>query len=84
MARYGIGAAIHGGSNPQTPPTNPGNGSGGAGVLGAARTGGGFAVTSARSEISDITTGRITLGMIEIALVGLIAFYVWTRSAQGG
>lgn len=86
MPRYGIGAAVHGGSNPATPPTNPGNGSGGAGVLGAMRTGGGFTAvaSAAKSDISDVTTGRITLGMIELTLVGLIAFYVWTRSAQGG
>lgn len=84
MARYGMGAAPHNGANAQTPPTNPGNGSGGAGVLGAMRTGGGFTAATIRTDLSDVTTGRLTLGVIELALVGLIAFYIWTRSAQGG
>jgi hypothetical protein len=29
-------------------------------------------------------TGRITLALVEIAFVGLIGFYLWTRTAQGG
>lgn len=83
MARYGIGATSRA-TNATTPPTNPGNGSGGAGTLGSVKGGGGFSIAAARSEIGDATTGRITLAIVDLALIGIVAFYVWTRSAQGG
>lgn len=40
--------------------------------------------TAARGEIGSITTGRITLAMLDLILLGLIGFYVWTKTAQGG
>lgn len=84
MASWGIGGqngrnAPGSGGVVQTPPTNPGNGSGGAGILGLPTS-----LAGARAELADVTTGRITLGVINIALVSVIAFYFWTRSVQGG
>lgn len=83
VASWGIGAAS-GRRTFATPPTNPGNGSGGAGVLAPAAQSGRAVATSVRSDITDLTAGRITLGLVELTLVGLIAFYLWTRSQQGG
>lgn len=89
MARYGIGSSVSrvggGGSGQTTPPTNPGNGSGGAGTLGAVRVPqGGLSFSAAQHEISDITTGRVTLALVDLALIALVGFYIWTRSSQGG
>lgn len=83
MARYGIGASAPrtGGKTGNQPPVYPSNGSGPPGVLGGAST---VSIGSAQNELSDLMTGRITLAMVEIAFVGLIAFYLWTRSSQGG
>jgi hypothetical protein len=78
MARYGIGATN--GRIVNAPSTSPSSGSGGAGTLPI----GNLSFTSAQGELSDVTTGRITLGVVNLALIGLIAFYLWTRSAQGG
>lgn len=81
MARYGIGASVAqrvGAAAGNAPPVYPSNGSGGPGILG-----GTVSVGSAQSELSDLTTGRITLGLVNVAFLGLIAFYLWTRSSQG-
>lgn len=76
--RRGIGG---GGSNAQAAPTAPGNGSGGPGVL----MGGTANVSAAAGdEITDLMAGRITLGLVNITILALIGFYIWTRSAQGG
>jgi len=82
MARYGIGASAPrtGGASGNAPPVYPSNGSGGPGVLGGATV----SIGAAQNELSDLMTGRITLAMVEVAFVGLIAFYLWTRSSQGG
>lgn len=40
--------------------------------------------TAARGEISDVTSGRVTLAMLDLIIIGLIGFYVMTRTAQGG
>jgi hypothetical protein len=80
--RYGIGAVTSrtsGVTAGNAPPVYPSNGAGGPGILGHA-----VSVGSARNEISDLMAGRITLVMVEVAFVGLIAFYLWTRSSQGG
>lgn len=69
-----------GGANGSAPPTSPDSGSGGGGILSL----GGVSVSPVVSELSAVTTGRITLGMVNFALLALIGFYVWTRSAQGG
>jgi hypothetical protein len=74
--RRGIGG---GGGNMQAPPTAPGNGSGGPGIIG-----GGINVSPAFNEVADATTGRITLAMVNLTILLGIGFYVWTRSAQGG
>lgn len=29
-------------------------------------------------------SGRVSLGVLGGAIIGMVAFYVWTRSAQGG
>lgn len=78
MSMGGRGRRTTGGSV-QAAPTNPGNGSGGPGILG-----GTVNFSPALSEVSDITTGRITLGMVNLTMLLMIGFYVWTRSAQGG
>jgi hypothetical protein len=39
---------------------------------------------SFRGDYDDIATGRITLAMLDLFLVLLLAFYVTTRSNQGG
>ncbi len=83
MTRYGIGASVVGKAKVaagNAPPVYPSNGSGPPGILGAATV----SVGSAQHELSDLTTGRITLALVEIAFVGLIGFYLWTRTTQGG
>lgn len=83
MARYGIGASVVGKAKVaagNAPPVYPSNGSGGPGILGAATV----SVGGAQHELSDLMTGRITLALVEIAFVGLIGFYLWTRTTQGG
>ena len=39
---------------------------------------------SFRGDYDDVTAGRITLAMLDLFLVLLLAFYVTTRSNQGG
>lgn len=81
--RYGIGASVVGRAKVaagNAPPVYPSNGSGGPGILGAATVVRG----GAANEISDLTAGRITLAMVEVAFIGLVAFYLWTRTSQGG
>ncbi len=85
--RFGIGAGTARGiaSGAQgivaAPPTNMGNGSGGPGMLGGTVTAVG---TSIGNDIDDLRAGRFTLGAVGLSVVVLIAFYMWTRSAQGG
>lgn len=84
MSKYGIGATsvvgrTSGVASGNAVPVYPSNGAGGPGILGGA-----ISVGAAQHEISDLTAGRITLAMVEVAFVGLIAFYLWTRSTQGG
>lgn len=69
-----------GGAAVNAAPTAPGNGSGGEGALAI----GPLNFSSAVAEIGDVTTGRITLGMVNFTILAMIAFYIWTRSAQGG
>jgi hypothetical protein len=73
----GIGSGAAGIVN--APPTAPGNGSGGAGALGSVP-----GASAARGEIDDLLAGRLTLSGVGIVVIALVAFYVWTRSAQGG
>lgn len=73
------GMGGQGGASVQAPPTAPSNGSGGPGILGA-----GPNVAPAWQEVADATTGRITLGVVNLTILAMIGFYVWTRSAQGG
>lgn len=82
-ASYGIGAAS-GRRMVNVPPLAPGNGSGGAGVIVPGVRGGSAVGTSINTTLSDATAGRITLGLVELSLLGLIGFYFWTRSQQGG
>lgn len=83
-SRYRALAAV------QAPPTNPGNGSGGPGILRGIATGdtgrlpGVAALSPAIAEVGEVRTGRITLGMVNLTILAMLGFYYWTRSAQGG
>jgi hypothetical protein len=72
------------GGTAQVPPVYASNGSGGEGMIGGAVARGGLSFASAKSEIADATTGRITLGVVNLVILGMVGFYLWTRSAQGG
>lgn len=74
------GMGRQGGGNVQAPPTAPGNGSGGPGVLDTLT--GGATGNVGGSDV--VTVGRITLTLLDLTVLGLIGFYLWTRSAQGG
>jgi len=39
---------------------------------------------SARNDLSDAMAGRITLAMLDLIVLALVGFYVYTKSAQGG
>lgn len=80
----GIGG--QGGLAALAPPTSPSSGAGGPGVLGGiGKTApSGLTIQPAIAEVSDVTTGRITLGLINLTVLAMIGFYVWTRGAQGG
>lgn len=64
-------------------PTAPSNGSGGEGAL-LAGAGGGLSVAPARGEITDALAGRITLGVINLTILAMVGFYVYTRTVQNG
>lgn len=40
--------------------------------------------SSARNDISDAMAGRVTLAMLDLIVLALIGFYLYTKSAQGG
>lgn len=40
--------------------------------------------SSARNDLSDAMAGRVTLAMLDLIVLGLIGFYLFTKSAQGG
>jgi hypothetical protein len=84
MAMGGIARrrGIGGTGSASAAPTAPSNGAGGAGTLNVGPIA--FNTQPAQSEISDVAAGRVTLGLINLTLIGFLAFYVWTRSAQGG
>ena len=44
----------------------------------------GGAIKQFRSELGDAMTGRVSLLMLDTMILGLVLFYLWTRSAQGG
>lgn len=73
----GLGAA-------NAAPTAPSNGSGGEGMIQLATVGGGFDASPAKGELSDALAGRITLGAINLTILALIGFYIYTRSVQAG
>lgn len=81
MARYGIGATGRGAASLASPPTAPDNGIGGPGVLAGAIPG---TVRNIGDEVGEVTAGRITLSALGFVVVGMVAFYVWTRATQGG
>lgn len=47
-------------------------------------TGGGINFNAVRSDVSAGMAGRISLAMLDLLILGMIAFYIWTRNAQGG
>lgn len=40
--------------------------------------------SSARNDVSDAMAGRFTLAMLDLIVLALIGFYIYTKSAQGG
>lgn len=32
----------------------------------------------------DVSTGRLSLGFLQVAVIGLVLVYIWTRNVQGG
>lgn len=89
--RYGIGNTARARGIVNALPTSPESGSGGAGTLrGTASAVGETArgwradLSPAVGEVGQITTGRVTLGMVNATVLALIVFYYWTRTAQGG
>lgn len=40
--------------------------------------------SSARSDITDVMAGRVTLAMLDLIILGIIGFWLATKSAQGG
>lgn len=32
----------------------------------------------------DVADGRLSLGMLQVAVIGLVLLYLWTRNVQGG
>lgn len=37
-----------------------------------------------RGSVDDVTAGRLSLGMIQVAVILLVLGYLWTRNVQGG
>lgn len=70
---------IGGGGYSTAPPNSPDSGSGGPGALL-----GGLNAAPAAGELADVTSGRITLALIDAAVIVLILFYMHTRAQQGG
>jgi hypothetical protein len=58
--------------------------SGGASIPQSAVGAGTVSFSSFRGDYDDITAGRITLAVLDLFLILLLAFYVTTRSSQGG
>lgn len=40
--------------------------------------------SSAQQDLSDAMAGRVTLAMLDLIVLALIGFYLYTKSAQGG
>jgi hypothetical protein len=36
------------------------------------------------ADVGANLQGRISIGMIEVAVAGLVLFYIWTHNVQGG
>jgi hypothetical protein len=53
-------------------------------VMQSMRMGGGVYIDNAASDISSLTNGRISLGIIAVLIVGSVGFYYFSRSIQGG
>lgn len=85
-SRYGTGSRSLR-SVVQAPPLSPESGSGGPGILrglGDTTSAPRLSLSPALSEVSDVTTGRVTLGLVNFTILVLLGFYWWTHSAQGG
>jgi hypothetical protein len=41
-------------------------------------------VSEIRGQVSEVMQGRLTLIALDTMILGIIAFYLWTRRAQGG
>jgi hypothetical protein len=50
----------------------------------AASAPGGGAYGEFRSGLGDVTSGRVSLLMLDTLILFLIVFYVWTHRVQGG
>jgi len=86
--KYGIGSTARNRlASFQAAPLSPESGSGGPGILrgmGETARARGLDFSAATSEVREVTTGRVTLGMVNATVLVMILFYYWTRSAQGG
>ncbi len=40
--------------------------------------------SSARNDLSDAMAGRVTLAMLDLIILAIIGFYIYTKSSQGG
>jgi hypothetical protein len=40
--------------------------------------------TTAKTGFSDVMQGRLTLAALELIILGMVGFYVWTHGIQGG
>ena len=59
-------------------------GGGGTGSVATSPAQGGLSFTQAQSEIRAGMSGRISLAMLDLIILSMIGFYIWTRNAQGG
>jgi len=54
-------------------------------IVGVSKNNVGLRVLSRDSaDLGANIQGRISIGMIEIAIAGLVLFYIWTHNVQGG
>jgi hypothetical protein len=53
-------------------------------ILTGATTSGPGAFGELGQELGDAASGRVSLILLDTLVIGLLAFYWWTRHAQGG
>lgn len=53
-------------------------------LMAAAQSTGQGVLGTASTASGDVRAGRVSMAVLEVILVLLIGFYVWTRGVQGG